>query len=106
MVDTEKGRDGTWWRQISVNTEHVETTTHVDTEKVIHREGKDSSFMLSFQHDWQAAHCMTALRGAGEWCPLRSESGLLKVRYKEDKSTGRSLSNAYVRVYLIYCLSE
>ena len=80
----------------------------VHTNKVVHREGKDSSLILRFQYDWQAAWGMEALRGAGEWCPIRSESGLLKARYKEmdGARTERSLSNASVRVNLIDCSND
>ena len=72
----------------------------VHTDKVLHREGKDSSLRLRSQYDWQAAWGMEALRGAGEWCPIRSESGLLKVRYKESDAArmGRYISNAYLRL--------
>ena len=68
--------------------------------QVVHREHKDSSLIVAFQYDWQAAHAMEALRSAGEWCPIRSESGLLKVRYKESDAArmGRYISNAYLRL--------
>ena len=51
--------------------------------QIIHRDGRDSSLVIVLNYDWQAAQALERLRSAGENCAIRSESGCLKVRYKE-----------------------
>ena len=64
--------------------------------QIVHRANADSSVILAFLFGWQAQHAIVALRAAGEWCPIRSESGLLKVRFKEGlpSQVGRYLSKS------------
>ena len=50
--------------------------------QVVHRQGADASLILAFCYDWQAQHALRTLRTAGD-CNLRSESGRLKVRFKD-----------------------